>query len=226
MIRRSTAAVAALSLLAGCAAPVPGRSPVVVTLGDSVPAGTNCGCTPFPDLFAGQLTPPGTSINRAEPGYTTADVQDQISAAGVRADLRRAATVIVMAGANDMAATFDDRDDYAATAQRIGATMTAIINRVRAEHGTAPVDIVVLGYWNVVSDGTVGLSRYGADGLAEARRATAYCNDALRRAADRAGARYLDTSVVFRDDPTALLAPDGDHPDAAGHRAIAGLLSD
>ncbi|MFC4066185.1 SGNH/GDSL hydrolase family protein [Actinoplanes subglobosus] len=196
---------------------------MVVTLGDSVPAGTACDCTPFPDLYAHRASPGATSINLAEPGFDTTDVQEQLDAGDVRADIRAANVVILMAGANDMAAAFDSGDDYPATARSVRTTVSSIVDTVRREH-SGPVEVLVLGYWNVVADGAVGLSTYGPDGLAEARQATRDCNDALRQAAESSGATYLDTSVAFTGDPTGLLAADGDHPNAAGHRAIADLL--
>ena len=45
-------------------------------------------------------------------------------------------------------------------------------------------------------------------------------------AAQQTGARYVPTTTTFRGDhhtldPTGMLAPDGDHPNAAGQEAIA-----
>jgi len=91
------------------------------------------------------------------------------------------------------------------------------------------VTILVLGYWNVVKDGAVGLAEYGADGLASAETATRYCNKALRQAAASTGAQFVTTSAAFKgehrdQDPTGLLASDGDHPNAQGHQAIADAI--
>ena len=85
------------------------------------------------------------------------------------------------------------------------------------------------GYWNVVLDGRVGAEQYGPDGVRAAAEATRYANDALRVAARQTGARYVPTEAAFHGDdggrdPTGLLAPDGDHPNAAGHAAIAALI--
>jgi acyl-CoA thioesterase-1 len=204
---------------------------VVVTLGDSVPAGTACDCTPFPDLYAHMLNPEARSVNLAQPGYTASDVQGQLTDAGVRTDLRTAAVVLVMIGANDLADAFDNsRDDasYQAVAATVRTDVAAIVTTVMQVHAT-PVTVLVLGYWNVVKDGAVGLAEYGADGLKSAERATRDCNQALRRAAQQSGARYVTTTPVFKgtdrqEDPTDLLAADGDHPNAAGHQAIADAL--
>jgi lysophospholipase L1-like esterase len=210
-----------------------GSSPTgtVVTLGDSVPAGTACDCDPFPDLYAALLAPPARSINDARPGYTSADVRGQLSDAGIRADLGSATVVLIMAGANDLADAFDhDRDEnaYRAAAAAVRQNVDATVAAVRQDHPAA-VTVLVLGYWNVVKDGAVGLATYGADGERSAVTATRYANRALRQAAADSGARYVPTTPLFdgaqRDqDSTALLAADGDHPNADGHRAIANAV--
>jgi acyl-CoA thioesterase I len=235
-MRRLPVAVALAVAVAGCAGPAPipappsepPGTPVVVTLGDSVPAGTACDCDPFPDLYARLVSPAAVSVNLAQPGDTSADVRDEVGADDIRADLRRATIVLIMAGANDLAAAFDDeRDDeaYETSAAQVEANVAATVDTILHVHST-PVTVLVLGYWNVVKDGSAGLAAYGAAGLASAHGATRYCNLALQRAAEQAGARYVPTTAAFRGehrtlDPTGLLASDGDHPNADGQEAIA-----
>ena len=219
--------MALVLLLAGCAAPghstpePSGSAPAVVTFGDSVPAGTACGCTPFPDIYAGLLG--ATSDNLAESGFTSLDVRRQLATPQATAAVRTASVVLVMAGANDLGAAFDAGDDSDADpAAQVQQNITAV---VAAVHGLRPsASVLIFGYWNVVEDGDVGRADYGDDGVAEAAAATKYCNDALRRAAS--GATYVDTTTAFKGttgeaDPTDMLAADGDHPNAAGHGAIA-----
>ncbi|MFI1996358.1 SGNH/GDSL hydrolase family protein [Actinoplanes sp. NPDC020271] len=199
--------------------------PVVVALGDSVPAGTACGCEPFPQLYARMLAPEARAVNLAQPGYTAVDVQNQVSGGDLRADLGAASVVIVMVGANDMAEVFDDGGDYPAAADRVRAAVTGIVTAVRRGRRT-PVKVFVVGYWNVVKDGAAGFAAYGSDGMRSAESATRYGNEALRAAAEQTGAVYVTTEAAFKGadrsgDPTGLLAVDGDHPDAAGHEAIA-----
>jgi acyl-CoA thioesterase I len=205
--------------------------PVVVTLGDSVPAGTACDCDPFPDLYAARLRPAGVSVNESQPGFTSADVRAQLADGAVRAALGQASIVLIMIGANDVAATFDAgrRDDasFQASADTVEDNVEAVVATVR-QNRPAPI-VLVLGYWNVVKDGAVGLAEYGTTGEQAAVQATRITNAALRRAAAASGARYVSTTPAFdgrnRDqDPTALLAADGDHPDAAGHQAIADAI--
>jgi lysophospholipase L1-like esterase len=214
-------------LLAGCTAPghstpaPDGSAPAVVTFGDSVPAGTACGCTAFPDIYAGLLG--ATSQNLAESGFTSLDVRQQLATPQAAAAVRTASVVMVMAGANDLAEAFDaGGGSYAAPAAQVQQNIAAV---VAAVHGLRPsASVLIFGYWNVVEDGDVGRTDYGGDGVAEAAAATKYCNDALRRAAT--GAIYVDTTTALKGDnghadPTDLLAADGDHPNAAGHEAIA-----
>ncbi|WP_255657335.1 SGNH/GDSL hydrolase family protein [Actinoplanes sp. L3-i22] len=211
--------------LGGCHAAALPAAPLVVTLGDSVPAGTACGCTPFPDRYARMRSPEARSLNFAQPGFTADDVREGILDSEVVDGLREASVVLVMVGANDMAAVFGQDRDYPAAAERVRATVTTIVGGIRQAHGS-PVRILVLGYWNVVKDGAVGRAEYGPDGVRSAAAATRAGNAALQAAAAATGASYLATDVLFKGadragDPTGLLAADGDHPNAAGHEAIA-----
>jgi acyl-CoA thioesterase-1 len=226
--------LAALTLLlpAGCtnvghATPIPsGATPVVVTFGDSVPAGTACNCAPFPDLYAHLLSPDAASVNLARPGCTSQDVRQQLATPPAEAAVHTADIVLVMAGANDLGEAFDSgAGSYAGPAAQVEQNLAAVVSGIHALRG-AGVHVLVFGYWDVVEDGDVGRSDYGEDGLAEAHSATTYANDAIRAAAAASGAKYVDTTAVFKGDtgernPTALLASDGDHPNAAGHEAIA-----
>jgi acyl-CoA thioesterase-1 len=218
----------ALLLLAGCATPArpatlaPAPTPVVVTLGDSVPAGSACGCDPFPHLYA--RAQHAADVNLAEPGYTAADVLADLPAD--TAVLASAAEVLLMVGANDLADAFDDDEPYASAAatvrKDVAATITAI-ERIQ------PVPVIVIGYWNVVLDGRIAAQQYSPAEVRDAAEATQAANDALQEAARQTGARYVPTGTAFHGvdgerDPTGMLAPDGDHPNAAGHAAIAALL--
>jgi acyl-CoA thioesterase-1 len=203
-------------------APAPSGEPVVVTLGDSVPAGTACDCDPFPVTYARAVH--ATSENLAVPGYTSADVLAQVP--GVRSSLAGADEVVLMIGANDLAAAFDAGGSFSDAATTMQQNVVATIRSIDAVRTTT---VVVLGYWNVVQDGQVAAAAYGPAGVARSETATQYANDSLREAADETHALYISTDAAFHgadgtQDPTGLLAADGDHPNAAGHAAIAALL--
>jgi acyl-CoA thioesterase I len=207
---------------AGCSAGAPPAVPTVVTLGDSVPAGTACGCDPFPTLYA--RAQHARSANLAAAGATSADVLGSLpSAAGA---LSSADRVLLMVGANDLAEAFSGHTSYAAAAAAVRDNVTRTITGIHRIH---PVPVVVLGYWNVVRDGQPAAAAYSAAQVRSAAAATAVANDALRSAAADAGGVYVPTNAAFhgadgRADPTPLLAADGDHPDADGHAAIAALI--
>lgn len=231
-LERARWAVAALlvAMLGACgtmpSAAAPARSPtgepVVVTLGDSVPAGTACDCDPFPATYA--RTVHAVSEDLAVPGYTSADVLAQIP--GVRSRLATANEVVLMIGANDLAAAFDAGSSFPAAAGTMQRNVTASIEAIDAIRTTT---VLVLGYWNVVQDGQVAAASYGPSGVKRSVTATEYANDGLRAAAEKTHATYISTDTAFHGpdgsgDPTGLLAADGDHPNAAGHAAIAALL--
>jgi acyl-CoA thioesterase-1 len=198
-------------------------TPSVVTLGDSVAAGAECDCDAFPALYA--KSQHAVDINLAESGATAADVRDQLS--GDSDALSRAAQVLIMIGANDVADTIDDPSSYPAAAAGVREDVTATIADIEKSHS---VPVIVLGYWNVVLDGQVGEKTYGPTGMRDAAQATNLINGALAAAAStNAQAEYITTDPAFHGrsgthDPTDLLASDGDHPNAAGQAAIAALL--
>ena len=213
-----------LALLLAACTPPNGAPPsrTVVTLGDSVPAGTSCDCDPFPDLYAREQH--AISWNLAAGGSTSADVRAAVP--GRRNLLSSSAEVIIMTGANDMASAFDQPAQYATVAATIQANVAAAVTAIEQIHH---VPVIVLGYWNVVLDGQVGVAQYGPSGVRDAASATAAVNTALQAAARGSGATYVSTVDAFHGDdgshdPTGLLAPDGDHPNAAGHAVIAALI--
>ena len=90
-----------------------------------------------------------------------------------------------MAGANDLADAFDngrDEDAFQDAATEVRQNLDATVATIHQDNHEAAT-ILVLGYWNVVKDGAVGLATYGADGERWAVTATQYANQALRQAA-------------------------------------------
>ena len=198
-------------------------TPSVVTLGDSVAAGAECDCDPFPARYAKNQH--AIDVNLAESGATAADVRAQLPENS--AVLSHAAEVLIMIGANDVADTIDDPSSYPAAAAGVRADVAAAIADIEKSHS---VPVIVLGYWNVVLDGEVAEKTYGPSGVRDATQATNKINSALAAAASTSPqVEYISTDPAFHgqsgtQDPTDLLASDGDHPNAAGQEAIAALL--
>ncbi len=225
------------------AVPVAPQRTHVVALGDSVTSGYSCDCTPFPDLYAaavarlGRTTPSVSNLARA--GLDTAGLLDQLGdprgeAAG---DLAHADIVLVTIGANDFA---DARDDVVSgrcpasasdpcldpVVETLATRFDRLLHRIRALAARSP-RIVVTGYWNVFEDGSVARRTFSAAGIRSTRWLTADVDRTLREVALRSGGTYVDLTAAFSeppDGPDSLLAEDGDHPNAAGHAAIARAL--
>lgn len=212
----------------------------LVALGDSVPAGTGCACMAFPALLARDARAAAISAGRAgsladlsTDGLTAARLAQDLAAPAPdrRAALRRATVVLVTVGANDLdeaAAVASCREAVRCSGGGIelaARRLTEVFARVRA---AAPVArIVALGYWNAFPSGRLGQSR-GPGYIAASEAATRSLNAAIRSAAERVGADFVDLYTVFGEDGRAddadLLADDSDHPNAAGHRLIAGAV--
>lgn len=211
---------------------VTARTGALVALGDSVPAGTACGCRPYPAQAAGALGPEVTARDLARDGQTSRGLLVQLDEPGTREVLRHAAAVTVTVGANDFdeSRVGDPRCAapsacFSVDLEALSGTLLQVLGAVRALAPTrAPV--VVTGYWNVFRDGAVGADHgpayvRGSDAL------TREVNARIAAAAAAAGVRYVDVYSAFEStgDVDALLADDGDHPDAQGHRLIADLLA-
>ncbi|MCU7729125.1 SGNH/GDSL hydrolase family protein [Actinoplanes sp. KI2] len=209
----------------------------VVGLGDSVPAGSACDCASYVSLVgrheARRMGRDAVVSNLAEGGLTTAGLLDQLADAAVRRRVAAADLVIITVGANDFdtGSVADDScgapglDCFRSTLQRQAARLDAVLDRVDALLGDRSAAVLVTGYWNVFLDGDVAAAR----GDAYVRNSVALTraeNDQIAAAARGGGATYVDLYTAFKGadgtkNDTALLAGDGDHPDAAGHREIA-----
>jgi lysophospholipase L1-like esterase len=213
---------------------------LVVGLGDSVTAGTSCGCTTFVDLYAAGLAKrqhrPVHATNLGRPGLTAVGLDQQLASSAVRGQLAHADTVVVTAGANDLVPlvqTWQSRGCPAACAApqvvAMGQHLDAALAVLRADL-PAGARVLVTNYWNVFQDGDVADQLYG-NGFADwSDGVTKAANSVICTAATAAGDECVDIYAPFEGagdrNPTALLADDGDHPNAAGHRLIAKALLD
>lgn len=217
---------------------------VVVALGDSVPAGMACSCTPFPDLYGALLRRrTGTSVavaNEAVNGLDTLGLVAQLQQPQVSAAVGRSDVVLVTIGANDFSDRHDEVVEGTCTVgseidcvdeelRAMRAHLTRILRDIRSLRGGQPTSVLVTGYWNVFEDQRVAERSFGPEGLQASIQLTHQVNTAIRSVSAKAGARYVDLFAPFHDpglDEDSLLADDGDHPDAAGHVLIANTLLD
>jgi lysophospholipase L1-like esterase len=205
----------------------------IVALGDSVPRGTNCDCTPYPQLTASGLTTSTdrkvNATNDSVAGYTTANVLKQVeSNRDVTGHLRTASAVEIEVGANDVAHTSacgTSVDCYAPKVPTIEKNLTAIVSRVHDLASGHKVLVVLLDYWSVWLGGKYAAA-HGQAYVAAAEEMTDRVDAVIKSTAAKTGSAYVDLRAAFKGpdyayDETHYLSSDGDHPNAAGHKQIA-----
>lgn len=235
-LRRTLAAAAlgptlALGVLGGAARAYAGTGDVsaygtgaqhIVTLGDSVTAGTACDCDDYGQVLAqdrAARTGGATVTNFGLPGETSQELAAQVTLPEVTDALRGAEVVVVTIGANDIEPA--DADNPGAIADALSTHLDATITAIR---GAAPhARVVVTGYWNVARDGAPAAA-LGEEYVNDSHKVTDTVNTVLRQRAAANGVLYADLATAYAaatPDITHLLAEDGDHPNAEGHRVIA-----
>jgi len=204
----------------------------VVALGDSVPRGTNCDCTPYPSLTADGLAAQAAlsvrATNDSVAGATTSSVIRQLDRARVAADLRTADVVEVEIGANDVAYSRLCGTRIACYLPRIptmAKNLAAIVARVHRLAANRRLLIVLLDYWSVWLGGKYAAAK-GDAYVAAAAEMTDKVNDIIKARAAASRSPYVDLRAAFKGpgyayDETHYLSNDGDHPNKAGHKKIA-----
>lgn len=230
-------------IVSGCASGSPGTTPTttsrlaslssVVALGDSVPYGTKCHCSPYPNqlaTLASKIVGHDVVIaNDSVPGYVTTDVLDQLEHdSDVRDQVQHAAAVMVEVGANDIAYSSTCETNvacYESKLPQVTANLNEIVTQIRQLADRPHVPVILLDYWSVWLGGKYAEDR-GTAYVDAADSLTHTFNDAVQAVASKTGSRFVDIRVAFRGpddsyDETNLLANDGEHPNAAGHQRIA-----
>jgi len=186
----------------------------IVALGDSVPSGYNCSCTPYPQLSAsGLASMTGQTVkatNAAVAGFTTASVLNQLQSDSTVVDqVRKADAVEINIGANDVPyknSCGTKVDCYAPLVPPMQKNLAAIVSSVHDLTSGHKVLVVLLDYWSIWLGGTYARSK-GHEYVSAARQMTAHVDAAIKTTAIPSGTHYLTS--------------DGDHPNATGHQAIA-----
>ncbi|WP_169789704.1 SGNH/GDSL hydrolase family protein [Actinoplanes subtropicus] len=226
--------------------PTPSASPThsgpyrVVGLGDSVPAASACDCTSYVSLAgraeAARLGTTAEVSNLAEGGLTTAGLLDQLNQASVGRKIAAADLVIITIGANDFdtgsvadgSCSAPDLSCFQSTLRQQAPQLDEVLKKVNTLLDGRTATVEITGYWNVFLDGDVAAAR-GDGYVANSVALTKAENAQIAAAAKDRAATYVDIFTPFKGssgtrNDTSLLAADGDHPSAAGHRKIAKAL--
>jgi lysophospholipase L1-like esterase len=216
---------------------------VVLALGDSVPSGYACDCRPFPETYGSMLSTRTSAHvvvdNRAVGGLDTAGLVAQLRTADTEQAVRRSDVFLVTIGANDFGDHHRevvegqcgkwDTDCVSDELSALRGHLAAVLATIRNLRGAQPTTVLTMGYWNVFQDGEVARRAFGEDGLQASLQLTRRANRVISSVSAAAGARYVDLYRSFEHsgrNVTSLMAPDGDHPDGAGHDLIARTLLD
>ncbi len=206
----------------------------IVALGDSVPSGYNCRCTPYPSLSAKGLTATTgqtvTATNDAVAGYTTSDVLKQLNSdSSVIDHVRKADAVEINVGANDVPYNANrcgtSVDCYAPLVSPVQKNLAAIVSRIHELTSGHNVLVVLLDYWSIWLGGTYA-REHGHAYVSAARKMTAQVDAVVKTTATQEGSAYVSERHAFKGPSfgyieSHYLASDGEHPNAAGHQAIA-----
>jgi lysophospholipase L1-like esterase len=216
-----------------------GRSITVAGVGDSVTSGQNCGCSTFVTMYANALASARglttSSVNLGVSGMTSAQLLAKMTTPGsFRDQVAKADILLVTIGANDLVSLEGKQPAdcpascYGPMVDSIGRNTQLIVAAARAAHQGPPQTILVTDYWNVFQDGDVGSAENGGDFQNWSDQLTRAESNSVCSAARAAGATCVSLYSPFKGNgsknPTALLAADGDHPNAAGHQLIASTL--
>jgi lysophospholipase L1-like esterase len=171
-----------------------------------------------------------TATNDAVGGHTTANVLEQLNSRSAVIDqVRKADVVEINIGANDVPYNANSCgttvDCYAPLVPQAQKNLAAIVSRVHDLTAGHKVLIVLLDYWSIWLGGTYARNK-GRAYVSAARQMTAQVDAAIKTTASQSDSAYVSERRAFKGRSfgyieSHYLATDGEHPNAAGHKALA-----
>jgi lysophospholipase L1-like esterase len=171
-----------------------------------------------------------TATNDAVAGYTTSDVLRQVNSDDNVIDhVRNADAVEINVGANDIPFNTNSCgtsvECYAPLVSHVQKNLAAIVSRIEELTSGRNVLVVLLDYWSIWLGGTYARD-HGHAYVSAARKVTAQVDTAVETTATQSGSAYVSERDAFKGPSfgyveSHYLASDGEHPNAAGHQAIA-----
>jgi lysophospholipase L1-like esterase len=170
--------------------------------------------------------------NQAVGGFTTEDVLGQVmhDAAVIKA-VKQSDAIEVEVGANDVGYSTKCGTSVACYAPAIPPmeqNLRAIVRRIDELAAGHAMLVVLLDYWSVWLGGKYARAK-GQAYVTAAESVTDDVDYDIKQVAAQTESAYVDLRAAFkgpdyRSDETGYLASDGDHPNAAGHQAIAAAV--
>lgn len=201
-------------------------------------AGTACGCqgpaAAYAELMTTALGRQITAVNMGVGGATTSSLQTQLNQSSTRSAVAGASVVLLIIGANDLIpqlvryrSAACDAACYQPAIMNMSNRLNGLLDQIADLRNGRRGTVLVTDYWNVFPDGTSERDEHGAHEVAWGRQVSRAANTEICRVSRENGAVCVDTYAPFfahGDDPDRYLAPDGDHPNAAGVDLIAAQL--
>ena len=191
----------------------------IIALGDSVPSGYNCKCTPYPQLSANGLTYNERSDcdgnDDAVAGYTTADVLKQLNSDSPIFPPPR-----INVGANDVPYKNSCGTSVACYAPLVAPmqkNLEAIVSRVHGLTSGHKVLVVLLDYWSIWLGCTYARNKGNAY-IRAAREMTDQVDAAIKTTATQSGSAYVDERAAFEDLTYRRRLEGGEKPEDCGCR--------
>jgi lysophospholipase L1-like esterase len=175
-------------------------------------------------------------VNLGTNGLTAAGLRALLTSPSPTASgVAEADILLVTIGANDLMPLLSQWQSgscpaacYSPSVDAVGSDLSAILAAAKELRGGRTTQVLVTDYWNVFADGDVARDSEGPAYLRWSDELTRALNNRICTAAENAGATCVDLYAPYKGDgsrnPTALLAGDGDHPNAAGNQLISSAL--
>lgn len=203
----------------------------ILGLGDSSITGYDCMCENLLTYYANRI---GTKKfdNYGVNGSTTTMMLEQLKNNDIKNSIKKSQSILLIIGANDLNSVREDyiknnmtnitynKDKlYNTTISNINT----IVNQIKTIHGNDNVNINLVGYWNLFSDGSKAVNQDGYREYAWSIAYTTKFNNDLLKISKNDHINFIDSDKILkkygkRDN---YISEDGEHLNSTGYQIIA-----